>query len=188
MILLNKVWKCFINLSITFGNHSYLIKLQSITLFEKPLQHNVGLREHLSMCLFLFFLSCGNSLKSSNSLRLIITNWPSEMWKESLLDRRLWEAVHAFSINSVMYHSSWHHGLEPPRLLCPWGFPSKNTGVGCHTFPQGIFPIQGSNPHLPHCRWILYLPSHWGSPRWVVHDSSCLSTLPWKSESLSEEE
>ena len=38
----------------------------------------------------------------------------------------------------------------------PWGFSSKNTGVGCHALLQGIFPTQGSNPGLPHCRWILY--------------------------------
>ena len=30
--------------------------------------------------------------------------------------------------------------------LCPWDFPGKNTGVGCHIFLQGIFPTKGSNP------------------------------------------
>ena len=40
--------------------------------------------------------------------------------------------------------------------LCPWESPGKNTGVDCHALLQGIFPIQGSNPGLPHCRWILY--------------------------------
>ena len=34
------------------------------------------------------------------------------------------------------------------RLLCPWDSPGKNTGVDCHALLQGIFPIQGSNPHL----------------------------------------
>ena len=33
--------------------------------------------------------------------------------------------------------------------------PGKNTGVGCHFFLQGIFPIQGLSPRLPHCRWVL---------------------------------
>ena len=42
--------------------------------------------------------------------------------------------------------------------------PGKNTGVGCHALLQGIFPMQGSNPDLPHCRQILYLLSHQGSP------------------------
>ena len=31
-----------------------------------------------------------------------------------------------------------------------WDFPSKNTGVDCHVLLQGIFPNQGSNPHLLH--------------------------------------
>ena len=36
-------------------------------------------------------------------------------------------------------------------LRCPWNFPGKNNGVGCH------FLTQGSNPQLPLCRWVLYL-------------------------------
>ena len=48
------------------------------------------------------------------------------------------------------------HGLQPTRLLCPWNFPGKSTGVGCHFLLQGIFPTQGSNPGLPHCRQMLY--------------------------------
>ena len=35
-----------------------------------------------------------------------------------------------------------------PRLLCPWDFPGKNTGVSCHFLLQGIFPTQGLKPHL----------------------------------------
>ena len=34
------------------------------------------------------------------------------------------------------------------RLLCPWDSPGKNTGVGCHSLHQGIFPTQGSNLSL----------------------------------------
>ena len=41
--------------------------------------------------------------------------------------------------------------------------PGKNTGVGCHFLLHGIFPTQGSNPGLPHHRWILYHLSHRGS-------------------------
>ena len=47
------------------------------------------------------------------------------------------------------------HGLQPTRLLCPWGSPGKNTGVGCHFLLQVIFPTQGSNLHLLHYRQIL---------------------------------
>ena len=42
--------------------------------------------------------------------------------------------------------------------------PGKNTGVGCHALLQRIFPTQGLNPGLPHCRWILHHPEHQGSP------------------------
>ena len=56
------------------------------------------------------------------------------------------------------------HGLQPTRLLSPWAFPGKNTGVGCHFLPQGIFPTQGSN--LVSCiscigRRILYHSAIW---------------------------
>ena len=53
--------------------------------------------------------------------------------------------------------------LRPARLLCPWDSPGENTGVGCHFLLQGIFPTQGSNPGLPHCRHVLYHLSHQGS-------------------------
>ena len=48
---------------------------------------------------------------------------------------------------------------------------------------QGIFPTQGSNPDLPHCRWILYQLSHKGSPRileWVAYPFSSQSSHPRK--------
>ena len=44
----------------------------------------------------------------------------------------------------VMSNSLWPHGLQPARLLCPWDFPCKNTGMSCHFLLQGIFPTQGS--------------------------------------------
>ena len=37
---------------------------------------------------------------------------------------------------------------KPTRLLCPWHFPNKNIGVGCHFLLQEIFLILGSIPHL----------------------------------------
>ena len=49
-------------------------------------------------------------------------------------------------------------------MVYPWNFPGKNNGVGCNSLLQGIFPTQGSNPGLLHCRQILYHLSHQGSP------------------------
>ena len=51
-------------------------------------------------------------------------------------------------------------------ILRPWDFLGKSTGVGCHFLLQGIFPTQGSNPGLPHCRQTLYHLSHQGSPQY----------------------
>ena len=42
--------------------------------------------------------------------------------------------------------------------------PGKNTGVGGHAFLQGIFPTQGWNSGLLHCRRVLYQLIHQGSP------------------------
>ena len=52
------------------------------------------------------------------------------------------------------------YGLWPTRLLCPWNFLSKNTGMSCYFLLQGIFLIQGSNLGLLHCRQILCHLSH----------------------------
>ena len=43
--------------------------------------------------------------------------------------------------------------------------PGQNTGAGSRSLLQGIFPTQGSNPGLPHCRQILYHLSHREAPR-----------------------
>ena len=66
--------------------------------------------------------------------------------------------------HSVMSDSLRSHELKPTRFLCPWNFPGKSTGAGCHFLLQGIFPTQGSNPGLLHCRQTLYHLSHKGSP------------------------
>ena len=58
---------------------------------------------------------------------------------------------------SVMSESLWPHGL-----YSPWNSPGQNTGVGSLSLLQGIFPTQGSNPGLLHCRQILYQLSHQG--------------------------
>ena len=61
-----------------------------------------------------------------------------------------------------LFVTPWAVGCT--RLLRPWDFLGKSTGVGCHFLLQGIFPTQGSNPSLLHCRQTLYCLSHQGSP------------------------
>ena len=80
---------------------------------------------------------------------------------------------HVFCIGRpVLYH--WHHLGSPyntwkwKSLLCltlysPWNSPGQNTRVGSLSLLQGIFPNQGLNPGLLHCRQILYQLSQKGS-------------------------
>ena len=78
--------------------------------------------------------------------------------------------------HSVVSNFLWPHGL-----YSPWNSPGQNTGVGSLSLLQGIFPTQGLNLGLSHCRWILYQLSHEESPRileWVAYPSSRGSSLP----------
>ena len=81
---------------------------------------------------------------------------------------------------SVVSDSLWPMDCSPPGSPVHVASPGKNTGVGCHVILQGIFPTQGLNPGLPHCRWILYQLSHEGSPRleWVTYLFSRGSSWP----------
>ena len=49
---------------------------------------------------------------------------------------------------SVMSDFLQSHGWQPSRLLCPWNFPGKNTGAGCHFLLRKIFLTQGPNLSL----------------------------------------
>ena len=64
---------------------------------------------------------------------------------------------------------------RPCVLYSPWNSPGQNTGVGSLSLLQGIFPTQGLNPGLLHCRRILDQLSHKGSPitlEWVAYPFS----------------
>ena len=65
--------------------------------------------------------------------------------------------------------------LQPARLLCPWDFSGKNTGVGCYFLLQGIFLTQGLNPCLLHWQEAFLPLSHQGSPSLSNTNSNALS-------------
>ena len=79
--------------------------------------------------------------------------------------KRKWKSLSCVQLFAI-------HGLNSP---------GQNTRVGSLSLLQGIFPTQGSNPGLPHCRWILYHLGHKGSPRlleWVAYPFSNGSSQP----------
>ena len=71
-------------------------------------------------------------------------------------------------------------GLRPARPLCPW-----NSGVGSCSLPQGIFPTQGSNTGLLHCRWILLPAEPPGKPRYTEADSLSLLQRNFLTQELN---
>ena len=78
--------------------------------------------------------------------------------------------------------------LRPHGLYSSWNSLGQSTGVGSLSLLQGIFPTQGSNPGLAHCRQILYQLSHKGSPRileWVAYPFSSRSLRSRKGTGLT---
>ena len=67
--------------------------------------------------------------------------------------------------DSLKQEMATHTSILAQRILCPWSFLGKNTGVRSCSLLQGIFPTQRSNQRLLHCRQIFLLLSYWGSPR-----------------------
>ena len=78
--------------------------------------------------------------------------------KSLLISRFLHSCVcvsHSVISNSMRSPWTSVHGILQARIL---------GGGGCHFLPQGIFPTQGSNPGILHCRQIFHWLSHQGSP------------------------
>ena len=79
------------------------------------------------------------------------------------------------------------NSLRPHGLYSPWNSPGQKTGMGGCSLLQVIFPTQGSNAGLPHCRWILYQLSHQGSPysqECSLIPGECLIILQYSSQLL----
>ena len=82
------------------------------------------------------------------------------------------------------------HGLYPNKLLCPWNFLGKNTGLGCYFLLQGIFLAQRLNLHLLHWQVDSLLLSHLGSLHWAhlafsVQSSSVTQSCPTLCDSMN---
>ena len=81
-----------------------------------------------------------------------------------------------------MSDSVWPHGLQPTRLLCPWDFPGRSTGVislknlDLPSFPRRdlfLSPRWGQAPMLNVSLYTLYLPCH-------VHSSPVTKESSWR--------
>ena len=126
-------------------------------------------------CLLWFFLFNVDHLLSLcwicyniASVVYVLIFWPQGVWDPNSLTRDQTLTSCCLNLNcgshSVVADSLWPHGL-----YSPWNSPGQTTGEGSLYLLQGSFPIQGLNPGLPHCRWILYQLSHkrsWLRAKW----------------------
>ena len=118
----------------------------------------------------------------------------SKKQRDHFADRGSYSQSYCFSSSHVWIwvksesRSVVSNPLWPHRLYSPRNYLGQNIGVGSLFFLQGIFQTQGSNPGLPHCRWILYQLSHKGSPRIlerVAYSFSSKSSQPRNQTGVS---
>ena len=82
---------------------------------------------------------------------------------------------------SVISDPQWPHGLQPTRLLCPWDFPGKSTGLGCHC----LLCLLGAGGWIS-CAGLNVSPKPWPLPTWTPVVSSCDTQKPEIAKSLCE--
>ena len=99
------------------------------------------------------------NLKKGMSLRFVLNSISKFCISLKNFPPLLYSARNICISNSLRPHGP----CSLPGSLIRRDSPGKNTGVGCHALLQGIFPTQGLNPGLPHCKRILYHLSHQGS-------------------------
>ena len=88
----------------------------------------------------------GNVHKLQNSMMNTISILPKKWcFVFSTYIKRVYILLFSCEVMSDFFHPM---DLQPARLLCPWDFPDKSTGVDCPSLLQGIFLTQGSNLHL----------------------------------------
>ena len=123
------------------------------------------------LLLYFFFLILGKFLVQcwlyNNSVNLAFRNYSLDCFLKHYHHSEVivWSEIH-----SVVSDCLWPHGLHSP-----WNSRGQNTGMGSLSLLQGIFPTQGLNRGLLHCRQLLYQLSHKGRPRileWVAYTFS----------------
>ena len=82
---------------------------------------------------------------------------------------------------AVLSDSLWPYGPWPPRLLCPWNFLGKNTGMSCHFPTAGGLPDPGIKPQSP-LAGRFFTPAPSGKPLRIV-DPRLNLFLRWESRS-----
>ena len=128
-------------------------KLKTVTNGKTPYVH--GLED---LMFWRWHYSPNWSINLMRSLSKLTAESSAET--DKLILKVTWNAKWKWSESRSVVSDS----LQPHGLYISWNSPDQDTGVGSLSLLQGIFPTQGSNPGLPHCKQILYQLSHKGSP------------------------
>ena len=166
-----------INMTHQSGKFS-IINKPTQTYHYHPRSQQFYVRVHCQCCTF---CELGKKIMMCIHCLSIIQNFltflKSCVWLILICPLQPWQLLIFLLSSSLLPFSECHmccaSSLSCVRLfVTPWSVhgdsPGKNTEVGCHSLLQGIFPTQGSNPGLLHCRKILYHLSHQGSPQLYV--------------------
>ena len=96
------------------------------------------------------------TLKNSEPLGTMLAVYSQTVKKtqKAVLYLKIWWETDYFSLQKEKWKLLSHsNSLWPHGLYSPWNSPGQNIGVGSLSLLQGIFPTQGSNLGLRHCRW-----------------------------------
>ena len=131
----NKLWK--ITALKLFRNFSETMSARSFTqpLNVKSASHHKVFGCSLLACLLSHFSRvrlCVTPETAAHQAPRSLGFSRQEHWSGLSFPSPMQESEKWKGSRSVMSDSSWPHGLKPTRLLRPWDFPGKSTGVGCH--------------------------------------------------------
>ena len=136
-----------------------LLKIRYVVGVPNPSDYESQTQE----CFTLEMNLMGSSSNSSHASKM----WVNRMlffFKEYHRNQRKHICVLADLMAATISHLETYQWLSLCfNVLSLFSF-SKNAVVGCHSLLQGIFPTQGLNPCLLHCRQVHYLLNYLESP------------------------
>ena len=155
------------------SSHTLLKAFHSHWIFSSSPPSIFSLHSSTLFCLLLLLLSCFSCVRLCVTPEMAAHQAPpslgfsrQEHWSwlpfpSPMQESEKWKWSH-----SVVSHSSRSHGLQPTRLLRPWDFPSKSTGVGCHCLLRPttqMDSLPAKLPEMPHGKMVLDL-TFWFDP------------------------
>ena len=113
-------WRTFLYSSSVYSCHLFLISSASASVAAAAAK---SLQSCLTLC---------DPIDGSHQVPPSLGFSRQEHWSGLPFPSPMHESEKGKWSRSVMSDSQRSHGLQPTRLFCPWDFPGKSTGVGCH--------------------------------------------------------